>query len=55
MRTTSIPLNSGKVQHDNRCITCGFEEREIHTQKGTCLMWRNVTLHKQLDTARSTV
>lgn len=48
MRSAPTPLISGRIQYDNRCAVCGFEEREIRNERGHLLMWRNITLHKML-------
>lgn len=53
MNTNRIPLMSGRIQYDHRCISCGYEEREIYTPGGKPLMWKNMTLHKKLAAAVS--
>jgi len=48
MRTERIPLISGRIQFDHRCIACGYHEREIRNPAGALLVWRNLTSQKAL-------
>lgn len=53
MRTARTALISGRIQYDHLCISCGQEEREIYTERGTPIVWKNITLHKKLAAAQS--
>lgn len=53
MEQVRIPLNSGRIQIDVKCLACGQHEREIRGSNGTLWRWINLTVKNRLAAGES--